>query len=115
MLAGRAHGAALVRFRLPASAGGGRFTLPLPADIAPVIADGMVSFRTESPTRALTPLFLWATERGEELDALTVTRPSLEDVYLELTEGAVSDDRRTDDSSGSGSGHGLGSSPGRRA
>ncbi len=89
MLAGRAHGAALVRFRLPASAGGGRFTLPLPADIAPEIADGMVSFRTESPTRALTPLFLWATERGEELDALTVTRPSLEDVYLELTEGAA--------------------------
>jgi hypothetical protein len=27
----------------------------------------------------------WALDRGEELDALTVTRPSLEDVYLRLT------------------------------
>ena len=88
MLAGRAHGAALVRFRLPASVER-RSTLPLPADIEPEIAHGMVSFRTESPTRALTPLFLWATERGEELDALTVTRPSLEDVYLELTDRAA--------------------------
>jgi hypothetical protein len=28
----------------------------------------------------------WASARGEELEELTVTRPSLEDVYLELTE-----------------------------
>ena len=27
-----------------------------------------------------------ALERGEELEGLEVTRPSLEDVYLELTE-----------------------------
>ena len=27
-----------------------------------------------------------AAERGEELEGLTVARPSLEDVYLELTE-----------------------------
>ena len=29
----------------------------------------------------------WAVERGEDLDGITVTRPSLEDVYLELTDG----------------------------
>jgi hypothetical protein len=29
----------------------------------------------------------WALERGVELEALEVTRPSLEDVYLELTSG----------------------------
>ena len=49
MLAGRAHGAALVRFRLPASVGGRRFTLPLPTDIEPEIVDGIVSFRTARP------------------------------------------------------------------
>jgi hypothetical protein len=37
------------------------------------------------PTRALHVLTGWALDRGEELDALTVTRPSLEDVYLRLT------------------------------
>ena len=88
MLAGRAHGSALVRFRLPADPGR-RSTLPLPDDVELEVVDGTVSFRTESPTRALTPLFVWADERGDELDALTVTRPSLEDVYLELTEGAA--------------------------
>jgi hypothetical protein len=29
---------------------------------------------------------LWAEVHQRELDGLTVTRPSLEDVYLELTE-----------------------------
>jgi ABC-2 type transport system ATP-binding protein len=38
----------------------------------------------------LTPLLTWASERGQELEALTVTRPSLEDVYLDLTEGSLS-------------------------
>ena len=88
MLAGRANGAALVRFRLPETLDTGEVPLPVGADLS--IADGLVSFRTNSPTRALTPLFIWASERGEELEALTVTRPSLEDVYLELTEGSPS-------------------------
>jgi ABC-2 type transport system ATP-binding protein len=30
-------------------------------------------------------LTTWAVERGLELDGLTVARPSLEDVYLQLT------------------------------
>jgi hypothetical protein len=30
----------------------------------------------------------WALARGEELEALAVTRPSLEDVYLQLTGSA---------------------------
>ena len=38
-----------------------------------------------TPTRDLAPLVAWAAERGVELEGLTVTRPSLEDVYLELT------------------------------
>ena len=28
----------------------------------------------------------WAIERGEELPGLTVTRPSLEEAYLQITE-----------------------------
>jgi ABC-2 type transport system ATP-binding protein len=45
-----------------------------------------VRFATTAPTRDLAPVLCRAAERGEELEGLTVTRPSLEDVYLELTE-----------------------------
>jgi ABC-2 type transport system ATP-binding protein len=48
--------------------------------------NGRVSIRTSAPTRALAPLIAWARERDRELEGLTVTRPSLEDVYLELTD-----------------------------
>jgi len=41
--------------------------------------------RTREPTRRLHELTAEAVERGEELDALEVRRPTLEDVYLELT------------------------------
>jgi len=41
--------------------------------------------RTTEPTRRLHELTADAIARGEELDALEVRRPSLEDVYLELT------------------------------
>jgi ABC-2 type transport system ATP-binding protein len=42
--------------------------------------------RTSDPTRRLNELTAEALARGEELDALEVRRPTLEDVYLELTE-----------------------------
>ena len=45
-----------------------------------------VRFRTATPTADLAPLLSAAAERGEELEGLTVTRPTLEDVYLQLTE-----------------------------
>ncbi len=45
----------------------------------------MVEFSAESVTRALHELTTWAIGRGVELEHLQVTRPSLEDVYLELT------------------------------
>jgi ABC-2 type transport system ATP-binding protein len=44
-----------------------------------------VVFSTQTPTRDLAPLVSWATQHGVELEALTVTRRSLEDIYLELT------------------------------
>jgi ABC-2 type transport system ATP-binding protein len=85
-LAGRANGEALVRFRLPDGVDRAEVPLPVGADLT--IPDRLVSFRTDSPTRQLEPLVLWASERDEELEALTVTRPSLEDVYLQLTDGS---------------------------
>ena len=46
----------------------------------------LVVERTTEPTRRLHDLTREALERGEELEALEVRRPTLEDVYLELTE-----------------------------
>jgi ABC-2 type transport system ATP-binding protein len=67
----------IVSFRLPEG---------LAADDLPIAADGReVSFRTATPTADLAPLLSWAAVRGYELEDLTVSRPSLEDVYLELT------------------------------
>ena len=40
---------------------------------------------TDDPTRDLHTLTTWAVNEGLELDELTVSRGSLEDVYLELT------------------------------
>ncbi len=86
-LAGRDHGAALVRFRMPANLDPSE--LPLPAETALERVNGLVSFRTPAPTRTLAPLLTWAAARDIELEGLTVTRPSLEDVYLQLTDGGA--------------------------
>src|SRR3954468_7695658 len=75
---GRDH-ATIVAFRLPDGA-----DAPLPAGAE--TDRGQVRFRTATPTRDLAPLLAWAADRDVELDGLTVTRPTLEDVYLELTE-----------------------------
>jgi ABC-2 type transport system ATP-binding protein len=44
-----------------------------------------VEIETDDPTELLHRLMTDALERGERLENLTVTRPTLEDVYLELT------------------------------
>ena len=44
-----------------------------------------VEIATGEPVVALNALTGWALERGVELEGLEVSRPSLEDVYLELT------------------------------
>jgi ABC-2 type transport system ATP-binding protein len=45
----------------------------------------LVELETDDPTKVLHELTAAALERGKRLQALTVTRPTLEDVYLELT------------------------------
>ena len=87
LLAGRENGVALIRFRLTPGVVAGELPL-LPGDAELDVADGLVSIRTTLPTRTLIPLLNWAGGRDEELQGLTVTRPSLEDIYLELTDGS---------------------------
>jgi ABC-2 type transport system ATP-binding protein len=50
-----------------------------------------ISVQTRTPTKTLQELTAAALGRGEELEGLEVTRPSLEDVYLELTDDAERD------------------------
>ena len=78
-IGGRAN--ANVRIKFARLHGVGVDDLPVPASIG---VDG-VSIETAEPTRALHLLTGWAMERSLELVGLTVARPSLEDVYLELT------------------------------
>jgi ABC-2 type transport system ATP-binding protein len=73
--------AALVTFRVPA--GYDADELPLP-DVER--SGDTLSFRTKTPTADLAPLLSWAAVRGVELEGLAVTRPTLEDVYLQLTQ-----------------------------
>src|SRR3954469_14670739 len=58
--------------------------MPLPAGAD--VDRGTVRLRTATPTRDLAPVLEWAAARDLELEHLTVTRPTLEDVYLDLTE-----------------------------
>jgi len=78
-LAGREKAAALIRFKRPDSA-------TLPAGVASQAkADGdFVEVRTDDPTRALYELTGWAVQHNFSLEGLEVTRPSLEDVYLQM-------------------------------
>jgi ABC-2 type transport system ATP-binding protein len=46
-----------------------------------------VELSTDDPTATLHELTRWALERGVRLDALEVSRPTLEDVYLDITGG----------------------------
>jgi len=82
-LGGRDAAATEIRFRLP---GGAPAELPLAIAGDAQVADGVVSVRSAEPVKALNALTEWALEREIEITELEVRRPSLEDVYLELTE-----------------------------
>jgi len=78
-IGGRADAAVRIRFVLPA--GVAPEQLPMPA----AMANGRVEVRTEDEVRVLHQLTGWALDAGVPLEQLTVERPSLEDVYLDLT------------------------------
>ncbi|HEX5512532.1 MAG TPA: ABC transporter ATP-binding protein [Actinomycetales bacterium] len=79
---GEAQGAtSLVGFRLPPRVSVG----DLPRLEGGLVPDGLGwRLHTTTPTTSLNVLTSWARDRGLELPGLTVTRPSLEDVYLQL-------------------------------
>jgi ABC-2 type transport system ATP-binding protein len=82
-LGGRDRMAATIRFTLPSAAG------PLPESLralADPARDGVVTLRTESPLRPVRELADWALEEGVDLPDLEIKRPTLEDVYLSLTD-----------------------------
>ena len=90
-IGGRAEADVTVEFRLPR----GVAPADLPVPVEARSDDGMVGFTTSEPTEVLHRLTSWAQDRPDpfELDGLTVTRPSLEDVYLALTASEPEDAR----------------------
>ena len=81
--------AALISFRLPAGVGAG----DLPREVAAALAaqgrrtrTARCSFEPKTRSRSSTRSPGWALERDLDLAELEVRRPSLEDVYLELTQ-----------------------------
>lgn len=77
-LGGRHTAETLIRFREPAK--------PLTKALAAMAttADGVVTMQTPTPTATLAAVTAWAVKNKIELEDLTVSRPSLEDMYLQL-------------------------------
>jgi ABC-2 type transport system ATP-binding protein len=73
---------AKVSFRLPQGVDAGE----VPGGGTVVGEGGEIVLSTTSPVGVLNELTGWALAHGVELEGLEVTRPTLEDIYLELTE-----------------------------
>jgi ABC-2 type transport system ATP-binding protein len=80
-LAGRDTMQTVIRFR---PSDGVREAPPL-GQVA--TADGTFEVRVDDPTKVLHELTGWALEHNAHFDRLEVTKPTLEDVYLQLTGG----------------------------
>jgi ABC-2 type transport system ATP-binding protein len=73
----------VISFRMP---GGGLLDLP-PLSAAARMEGGITRIETREPIADTWRLTAWATARWIRLDDLAVTPPTLEDVYLAMTEG----------------------------
>ena len=73
-----------IRFRLSPGEEG----LPEGLPVATETNDGILTMRTATPTMTLYQLTGWAQDRDIELQELTVSRASLEDIYLNLVREA---------------------------
>jgi len=90
-LGGREHMTTAISFTHP----DGVATRDLPPGIRPLAeprADGSIVLRTESPLVHLQMFADWALRQGFDLPDLDVHRPSLEDVYLSLTDSNTAKD-----------------------
>lgn len=83
-LGGRETAATVVSFQ-----GNGISLDGLPVEDVSLAENGRVSLRTTTPTRTVHEITGWAIARNLELRDLTISRPSLEDVYLDLTEDDI--------------------------
>jgi ABC-2 type transport system ATP-binding protein len=72
--------ATTVAFALPVGVAAADLDVPAEAEVV----DGVVRFETDRPTAVLAAITAAAVERDVELASLSVRRPSLEDVFLEL-------------------------------
>jgi ABC-2 type transport system ATP-binding protein len=86
-LAGREKAATVVKFQLPATGP----ELPEQLRAGATVDGANVEVATKDATRTLYDLTSWAVQAHISLDGLEVTRPSLEDVYLEITEDAAAE------------------------
>lgn len=75
--------ATVISFRLPENVSAG--DLPSIGEDLRLVGN-VVEVRTQSATTDVNTLAAWAVGRGVELESLTLARPSLEDVYLDLVE-----------------------------
>jgi len=84
-LAGRQHAAAEIRFTLPPGTTADDLPEPVRSALAGKDGDRML-VHASSIVPVLGPLIRWAEANGSDLADLDVRRPSLEDIYLSLTE-----------------------------
>jgi ABC-2 type transport system ATP-binding protein len=82
-LGGRDLRPAEIRFSLPPDWSLG--DVPALPSIRRVVEDGRILVLTREPVRAAQILTTWAVERDVELGRFSITQPTLEDIYLELT------------------------------
>ena len=79
-LVGRKQAGTVIRFRVPDPT-----MLPEQVRAGAAVDGNQVELEASDPTRTLYDLTSWAVDKGIALDGLQVLRPSLEDVYLEIT------------------------------
>jgi ABC-2 type transport system ATP-binding protein len=72
-----------ISFRFPAAVDRAEVERLLGAEIE--LEEGLATIRTANPQRSLLSLTGWAEERGVVLEELQAIRPTLEDMFLELT------------------------------
>ncbi len=79
-LGGRQTASTVIRFEVGS----------LPIDALPLnpsaVIGGSIEVKSDDPTNDLHVLTGWAVDAGHTLDGLTVSKPSLEDIYLDLTD-----------------------------
>ncbi|MFJ8955018.1 ATP-binding cassette domain-containing protein [Streptomyces sp. NPDC102381] len=80
-LGGRDRALARIRFELPEATE----LADLPVSRGVTVKDSLVHIEVPEPTAVLHSLTGWALSQGTTLERLSVERPSLEDVYLDIT------------------------------